>query len=88
MTSSLSAAARPTEQDALGDLHDRATPSSSARAFCPDPLPEPIVEWPRERLELVGVPRGVMHDDGSPLVAWMPGLPTLFGKALGGLRMR
>lgn len=54
----------------------------------PRPLAAPILDWLGECVELCGVPIELMSDNGTPFVVWMPGVLTLFGKALAELRVR
>ena len=54
----------------------------------PRPRSAPILGWLAECVELCGVPIELMSDNGTPFVVWMPGVLTLFGKALADLRVR
>jgi transposase InsO family protein len=54
----------------------------------PRPQAQPILAWLTDCVELCGTPLELMSDNGSPFVVWMPGILTLFGKALDELRIR
>lgn len=54
----------------------------------PEAKAKPILVWLDQCFELCGQPLQLMSDNGQPLVVWMPGVLTQFGKRLRDLRIR